>query len=326
VIAVAVGIVVLVAAVYAYGSTHKQHSTPEVFAAAQDAVFRAFGASPASRYTTLRSGVRTHYLEMGNGAPLLAIHGGNSMSASWARLAKPLSSRSRLIMVDRPGCGLTDKINYRGVPFREHAVEFTRDFLDAIGVQKTAILGNSMGGYFALAFALAYPDRVTSLILIGAPPMISEHLDPGHRVIGIPGLNRWIYALRATMASFGVSAKPPGFLYAHPEKLTSPEIEAQRAAEALPGAEDSWLTMVEQVTGGGRYASAYNLRNELAPVRPPTLIIIGDRDGIDTTQQVASTMPEARKVIVRDAAHIPWVDDTGTCTRLILDFIRTNEP
>lgn len=60
-----------------------------------------------------------------------------------------------------------------------------------------------MGGYFALAFALAHPERVEKLVFIGALPMISEHLDPGHRILGVPGLNRWIYALRASTESFG---------------------------------------------------------------------------------------------------------------------------
>jgi hypothetical protein len=107
-----------------------------------------------------------------------------------------------------------------------------------------------MGGYFALAFAPAHPERVEKTILIGAPPMMSEHLDAGHRILGTRGLNRWIYPLRATKESLGSINRPLGFLYAHPERLRSEEIEVQRAAEALPGAGESWLTMVEEVTGG----------------------------------------------------------------------------
>lgn len=126
---IVIGLVVVVigfaAAVFAYGATHKRTSTRQAFAAAQDAAFRAFNATPLSKYATWRSGLRTHYLQLGDRHPVLAIHGGNSMAASWARLAQPLSERSRLIMVDRPGCGLTDKLNYRGIPFRAHAVQFT---------------------------------------------------------------------------------------------------------------------------------------------------------------------------------------------------------
>jgi hypothetical protein len=51
------------------------------------------------------------------------------MAASWARLAEPLFKRARLIP-DRPGCCLTDKVDYRGIAFRPHAVEFTGDFLE----------------------------------------------------------------------------------------------------------------------------------------------------------------------------------------------------
>jgi hypothetical protein len=184
-------VVLLAIGIFLYGNAHKRRSTAEEFAAAERNVFLVYGANPIPRFVTLRGlGMRAHYLEQGEGRPLLAIHGGNSMSASWAPLVATLARNSRLIMVDRPGCGLTDMLNYRGVPFRKHSVEFTRDFLDSIGVRKTSIIGNSMGGYFALAFALEYPDRVDKLILIGATPMINDGVDLGHRILGIPGLNR----------------------------------------------------------------------------------------------------------------------------------------
>jgi pimeloyl-ACP methyl ester carboxylesterase len=60
----------------------------------------------------------------------------------------------------------------RGVDFRNTRL-ITREFLEAFGVGKTAIMADSMGGYFALTFALAYRERVDKLILIGSPPMIN---------------------------------------------------------------------------------------------------------------------------------------------------------
>lgn len=314
-------VAVLVSTVFLYGNAHKRHSTPEQFADAESSAFRAYGANPEPHFVTLPgSGIRAHYLESGRGQPLLAIHGGNSMSASWAPLVPALAGNSRLIMVDRPGCGLTDKLNYRSVAFRQHSVEFTREFLDAIGVRKTSIIANSMGGYFGLAFALAYPERVDKLILIGSPPMINDSAPLPHMLLGIPGLNRFIYALRATKESLGGPAKPLSWLYARPEKLRPESVAAQQSAEALPGAEMSWLTMVEEVVR--HYKTTYNLKNELAHIKAPALFVIGDMEGaVDTTRELATTMPNARKLIISDAAHIPWVDDTKACERAILEFL-----
>jgi len=312
---------VVVWTVFLYGNAHKRHSTVEQFSVAERNAFRAYGAHPESRFVTLPgSGMRTHYLEAGRGQPLLAIHGGNSMSAAWAPLVPALAGNSRLIMVDRPGCGLTDKLDYRGVAFRQHSVEFTRDFLDAIGVRKTSIIANSMGGYFALAFALAYPERVDKLILIGAPPLINDSVPDTHMLLGVPGLNRFIYALKATKESFGGPSKPPSWLYARPEKRRPESVSAQQLAEALPGAEESWLTMVEEVIR--HYNSAYNLKHELSHIQAPALFVIGDRElDMDTTGELASTMPNASKVIISNAAHIVWSDDTRACERATLEFL-----
>lgn len=314
-------VAVLVSTVFLYGNAHKRHSTVEQFAVAERSAFRAYGANPESHFVTLPgSGIRTHYLESGRGLPLLAIHGGNSMSASWAPLVPALAGNSRLIMVDRPGCGLTDKLDYRGVAFRQHSVEFTREFLDAIGVPKTSIIASSMGGYFALAFALAYPERVDKLILIGSPPMINDSAPRTHTLLGIPGLNRFIYALKATKESFGGPSKPPSWLYARPEKLRPESVAAQQSAEALPGAEESWLTMVEEVLR--HYKTTYNVKNELAHIKAPALFVIGDKEGaMDTTGELATAMPNASKVIISNAAHVPWMDDTKACERAILEFL-----
>ena len=103
--------------------------------------------------------LRAHVVEVGRGEPLLLIHGGGAAGASWLPLMTRLSGR-RLIVPDRPGCGLSDGFLYDGVDMRAHAVDFVSGVLDALKVARASIVGNSMGGYYALCFALAHPDRV----------------------------------------------------------------------------------------------------------------------------------------------------------------------
>ena len=78
-------------------------------------------------------------------------------------------SRRRLIVPDRPGCGLTDGFLYDNVDVRAHGAALVEGVLDSLKVERASIIGSSMGGYFASCFALARPNRVANLVLAGGP-------------------------------------------------------------------------------------------------------------------------------------------------------------
>ncbi|MDZ7845994.1 MAG: alpha/beta hydrolase [Owenweeksia sp.] len=123
-----------------------------------------------SKYVATNGPVENvHYLELGSGFPMIMVHGGGSHSGEWIDILKPLAKNFHLFVVDRPGCGLTDKIDYNGKDVRESAVDFIHSFVNAIGREKVLLPGHSMGGYFSICFALKHPERVKKLLLIGAP-------------------------------------------------------------------------------------------------------------------------------------------------------------
>ena len=111
------------------------------------------------------------------------IHGGNSVAVSWAPLLSRLQRTFHIYAPDRPGCGLTEKFNYLGIPFREHAVAFVRSTMDALGLRRAALVGSSMGGYFSLAFALAHPEQVSQLVTIGEPAGSARDWPRAHRTV-----------------------------------------------------------------------------------------------------------------------------------------------
>jgi pimeloyl-ACP methyl ester carboxylesterase len=98
---------------------------------------------------------------------VLLIHGGGTVSVNLAGVMAALVPGFRCVAPDRPGCGLTDSFDHTNVPFRPHAINFGRSILDALNLQKAALIGNSMGGLWSLYFALAMPDRVTKIALLG---------------------------------------------------------------------------------------------------------------------------------------------------------------
>src|SRR5688572_24771987 len=120
------------------------------------------------------SGGATQVIEAGQGQPLLLLHGGLGEAFQWAPLMPALADRYRVLAVDRPGHGLADAFDYRGVNMLDIASRFANEILDALSIPSAAVLGNSMGGLWAAGFALSHPQRVTRLLLVGAPAGIQR--------------------------------------------------------------------------------------------------------------------------------------------------------
>jgi pimeloyl-ACP methyl ester carboxylesterase len=141
-----------------------------------EALLPEYGAPP-SKFVEIE-GMRTHYRDEGTGPPLVLLHGFGSSLYTWDGWVRQLAGTRRLIRLDLPGFGLTGPVpdgDYRA----ERYVRVVAALLDRLGVDRTDIAGNSLGGRTALMFALAYPERVRKLILVDAggfapmpPPMV----------------------------------------------------------------------------------------------------------------------------------------------------------
>lgn len=116
-------------------------------------------------------GIRTAYLEAGNGEPVLMLHGsgpGVSGTANWQRNIPALSKQFHVLAPDIVGFGDTERpqdIVYSLRTWTDHVWAF----LDAHGITKTAIVGNSLGGRIALQMATDAPERISRMVLMGSP-------------------------------------------------------------------------------------------------------------------------------------------------------------
>lgn len=321
------------------GESAAHDARTERFRRLQDAALAATGVATTSRFIDIRRpALRVQLLEAGAGEPLLMIHGGNSVAAGWAPILPFLASRHRLLMPDRPGCGLTTRFSYRGVDLRSHGAELVGGLLDALGLERAVVAGNSMGGFFAMSFALAHPERVSKLALLGEPAGSAAPAGAGrfrfHRLVGTRGLNRLLYAtvlrpptdaagLRAGMARSG--------LVADPSRVPDGLLECLAAGGGLPGAVESWTTMVERAfvpAGWGVLANRMTLTHALLPelerLTVPTLFLWGDKDPLGTPddgRRLAERMPNARLEVVRDASHVIWLDQPEACADAVTAFL-----
>ena len=117
------------------------------------------------RFVTV-DGIRTHYVAAGEGEPLLLLHGLGASLMAWALNIEPLSQKFSVYAIDIPGHGDSEKpdIDYQ-LPT---AVDFVREFMNVLGIERASIAGSSMGGMIALRTAVEFPELVDRLVLVDA--------------------------------------------------------------------------------------------------------------------------------------------------------------
>ncbi|RZJ07503.1 MAG: alpha/beta fold hydrolase [Acidovorax sp.] len=104
----------------------------------------------------------------GKGAPIVLLHGIFAEKDHWVDFARPLTSQHRVIAPDIPGFGESTRRDDQPYDYAAHTARLAA-FLDALGLQRVHLAGNSMGGTIAALFAVQHPERVASVAFIGAP-------------------------------------------------------------------------------------------------------------------------------------------------------------
>jgi pimeloyl-ACP methyl ester carboxylesterase len=118
------------------------------------------------------AGLRTRYLETGRGPAVILLHGASLGSSAdvWLRNMDPLAgSGLRVIAYDQPGFGLSDDPPEWGIRFR---TDFILKFMDALGIDKAALVGHSQAGNMAAELAVAHPDRITRIAVLGTGSLL----------------------------------------------------------------------------------------------------------------------------------------------------------
>lgn len=247
-------------------------------------------------------GAKLYYEVAGTGPPLVLLHGGLWDGRLWDDQMEAFGARFRTVRPDFRGFGRSDPA--------EREFNLTEDLvtvLDEEGIDRAAVVGLSLGGYVALDIALAQPDRVSRLVLVGA---------------GVTGFDDWSDGIQRHREQTDAAVKG-GDLAGAMEldlglwcPLRSGDDERQRriARENLnaPLAEEL-ADVIEQEAIG-----------RLGEIRVPTLVLVGDRDVPEMLQlaEILTTgIPGARKVVLEDADHIPNVRKPKEFNELVLVFL-----
>jgi pimeloyl-ACP methyl ester carboxylesterase len=278
-------------------------------------------------HLSLRSGRRVHVVETGEGEPVLFLHGSGTSSVSLQPLLRHLDG-VRAIAVDRPGFGLSEPVPVPRERFRDAAVEFVDEVIYELGLETTALAGQSMGGTWALWYALARPDRVRRVVLTGSAPLLPGTRPPAPlRVMTTPVLGD----LLARVAKPN-SKRLVGLMRAMGEGDTivrHPDlIEALVAGAGDPVAAKTNLAELRAViTPLGFRGSARLHAEELRRLSVPTLVIWGDHDpvgAVDAARATCAAIPGARLELL-PAGHVPYLGHPERVAQLLSEFVRADE-
>jgi len=287
------------------------------------------GSSVRSRYLETGAGGRVHLLERGAGPPVVLVHGTGSPAGFFLPLLRELDV-VRAFAPDRPGQGLSDPIDLPRHRYRETAVAWLDDLLDALELDSSALLGHSAGGVWSLWYALAHPDRVRRLVLIGPPAFPKTHCPLPYRLIATPGLGELLSRLVPAspksllrFASFmGEGATLPG----HPDLI---DLLVAAGRDSLAGsvdrAEARMLVSPFALLSPSGFRRQSRVRaDELRQVAMPTLVVWGEREplgSVSVAQKVTELIPRARLEVLA-GGHAPWLGQPAQTAAALADFVR----
>jgi pimeloyl-ACP methyl ester carboxylesterase len=232
----------------------------------------------------------------------------------------------RAIAVDRPGFGLSEPVGVPRERFRDAAVEFVDEALQALGLETAALAGNSMGGTWALWYALARPERVRRLVLLGSAPLLPGTRPPAPlRVTATPVvgdfLTRAVKPNRKRLVQLLHSVGEKDTIVRYPDLIEAlVAIASDPIASAANRAE---LRAV--ITPLGFRRSALVQGEELRRLGVSTLLIWGDHDpvgAVQAAQATAAAIPEAQLEVL-PAGHVPYLGHPERASELLSGFVRS---
>ncbi len=249
-------------------------------------------------------GYETHYFEGGKGPVLIMLHGMADDRHSFVGVAKELAADYRVVLPDLMGHG-----DNAANPGRDYSIAGQRVFIgafaDALNVATFSLVGNSMGGHVAAAYALDNQARIERLVLVNAPGLV---LDETVIYGGFGEPLRGREDFDALMKR--VLYNPP----AVPDPIKQYLIEKTNARMAFIN------SLADSVRGG----ADHDLSDRIAAMQAPTLIVWGEEDVVVpfiVAEAYAEHIPDAELVLLSEAGHSPQMEAPDRVANAIRQFL-----
>lgn len=262
--------------------------------------------------------VKLHYYEEGEGKVILMLHGFPTSGYLWRNVIPELSKKFRVIAMDLPGFGQSDKSHEHSYSFNFYD-KIIDGFLDELGISKVTLALHDLGGPLGLLWAIRHEEKLEKLILLNT--LVYSNFSWGVKLfmigLRLPFVKNWFSSPKgiAWAMRFGVEQK---------ERLTPEVIQSYQAPFKKSADQKALLKTVTNLS-----LKAFDeIEDKFPKLKIPIRVIYGENDRIlpkvaDTMRRVKSDFPSTKVTALPNCGHFLQEDEPEEIGQLMLDFMRS---
>ena len=257
-------------------------------------------------------GIETSYLEAGSGETVLMLHGsgpGVSALANWQHNIPTLAQRFHVLAPDIVGFGTTERpedIVYSLRTWTDHVWAF----MDARGVEKARVIGNSLGGRIALQMATDQPDRIAKMVLMGTPGV---GMTPTEGLAALRAYEPSHDAMRELLRNY---------FAVDPAMITDELVQIRYEASIADGAYEAYRAMFFDPRHAGSDLGI--TEDEVRAIATPTLLIHGREDKVVALQvsvAMLGLLPNADLHVFSACGHWTQIERADEFSAVVSDYL-----
>ncbi len=294
----------------------------------EHALWAHYGLTPKEHWIDLESPrVRLRVTEVGEGRPVLCVGGTGGSGPYWGALLQRIES-VRWLILDRPGFLLSEPLDWSRHEFGPTVAAIQTGVLNALEVEKASLLGSSIGNLWVLRMALAHPERVDRLALMGGGPLCPQNQPPafvkllrtplGALIVRIPQRRKLLERIlrqNGHGTSLDEGRIPDAFIdWRLSVSNDTPTMREERA-------------LVKAIVGREGFIPGLVIEDQdTAAIRRPLLMVWGSHDHVGSAEvwkRFLGLMPDATFRILDGAGHLPWLDDPAQAARWVGEFLNS---
>jgi pimeloyl-ACP methyl ester carboxylesterase len=267
---------------------------------------------------------KTRVIESGEGEALFLIHGVGGHAEAYSRNVARLGKQYRTMALDLVWHGFSGKPAYNEQSIPTYAAQII-DLMDSLGIEKTHLEGESLGGWVGLWFALHHPERLGKLVLNTTagirfePGTIQERPAEGRQLLRQRSMEAISNPTRETIR------KRLEWLMASPESVTDELLEVRYQLYSHPETRRALTDVFNNSFGDGDSRTFQIPAQKLKEIKAPTLVVWTDKNpgtGPDVGKYISTLIPGARFACIKNAAHWPQWEQPEAHDEAVLSFLR----
>jgi len=259
---------------------------------------------------------KVHYLEQGEGKPVILIHGFLYNTVMWKKNIEALAKNFKVYVIDLWGWGYSERLKELNYSFDLYGKQVI-GFMDALKIPRASLVGQSMGGGISVYVTAHFPNRVDRLILVD-PAVIPYPLTTTGRIYTLPFVGEFLNALPGNAL---LKKNTQNLWFYDPNKVTDDYVEEVARPLLIKGSLDGVMAILRNVL---KEPYVEVEAQKLAQLNNPILIVHGREDKavpLDCSQKLNALWKGSQLVIFEKAGHSPHEEHPEKFNQLALGFL-----